>query len=221
MTNDSLALYYRYYDGTSVKQIKLTNGINYLPGSVIDPNDGGNRDGIYSMNSIEGVTVVIKEIPQYPGALVLDGVDDYIALEAFTSGFNTMFMLVNPLSIESILYDQRKDGVNKKFAIYNGEGNVLAYRQRNDAETYINGILNTTIITNKLYNKKHLITIKNDILNSSQKGIIGSNYNRTDFFANMAIYKFLGFKEELTEEQIQAIIKKYNLLDGVDEIEVS
>ena len=77
MTDDSLALYYRYYDGTSAKYIKLTNGVNHLPGSVINPNDPGNIDGIYSTNSIEGVTVVIKEIPKYPDALVFDGVDDY------------------------------------------------------------------------------------------------------------------------------------------------
>lgn len=40
-------------------------------------------------------------------------------------------------------------------------------------------------------------------------------------YCNMTLYKFLGFKEALTEEQMQAVIKKYNLLDGVDEIEVS
>jgi hypothetical protein len=34
----------------------------------------------------------------------------------------------------------------------------------------------------------------------------------------MAIYKFLGFRNTLTKEQIQAVIKKYNLLDKVDEI---
>lgn len=165
--------------------------------------------------------VTIEFLPEYEGALVLDGVDDYIALEAFNSGFKTIFMVCNPFIRDIILYDQRKDGVNHKFAIYNGEGAVLAYQQRNDGETYINGILNTTIITNKLYNKKHLITIKNNSLNNSQKPIIGSNQSHTQFFANMAIYKFLGFKDELTEEQIQAIIKKYNLLDGMDEIEVS
>lgn len=155
------------------------------------------------------------------GALYLDGVNDYIALEAFNSGFKTMFMVCNPFINSVILYDQRKNGADFKFAIYNGEGSKLAYKQRNDGETYINGVLNTTIRTSNLINKKHLITIKNNSISLSQKPIIGSNYNNTQYFANMAIYKFLGFKEELTEEQIQAIIKKYNLLDGVDEIEVS
>lgn len=165
--------------------------------------------------------ITIELIQPYPGALVLDGVDDYIALESFDSGFKTMFMVCNPFISDVILYDQRKNGADFKFAIYNRDRSELAYKQRNDGKTYINGVLNTTIKTNNLINKKHLITIKNNSISLSQKPIIGSNYNNTQYFANMAIYKFLGFKEELTEEQIQAIIKKYNLLDGVDEIEVS
>lgn len=177
--------------------------------------------GIAVLDFTGECNIEITEEPQYPGALVLDGVDDCIALEAFNSGFKTMFMVCNPFISGVILYDQRKNGVDFKFAIYNGDGSKLAYKQRNDGETYINGVLNTTIKTDNLINKKHLITIKNNSISLSQKPIIGSNYNNTQYFANMAIYKFLGFKEELTEEQIQAIIKKYNLLYGVDEIEVS
>lgn len=165
--------------------------------------------------------VTIEFLPEYEGALVFDGVDDYISLDAFDSGFKTMFMVCNPFISDIILYDQRKNGADFKFAIYNRDRSELAYKQRNDGETYINGVLNTTIKTDNLINKKHLITIKNNSISLSQKPIIGSNYNNTQYFANMAIYKFLGFKEELTEEQIQAIIKKYNLLYGVDEIEVS
>lgn len=177
--------------------------------------------GIAVLDFTGECNIEITEEPQYPGALVLDGTDDYIALEAFNSGFKTMFMVCNPFISDIILYDQRKNGADFKFAIYNRDRSELAYKQRNDGKTYINGVLNTTIKTDNLINKKHLITIKNNSISLSQKPIIGSNYNNTQYFANMAIYKFLGFKEELTEEQIQAIIKKYNLLDGVDEIEVS
>lgn len=51
---------------------------------------------------------------------------------------------------------------------------------------------------------------------------IGYNFERNmGYTLKGCVYKFLGFKEALTEEQINAIIKKYNLLDGIDEIEVS
>ena len=54
----------------------------------------------------------------------------------------------------------------------------------------------------------------------TQKEIF-NRYDKGYQYLKMNLYKFLGFKEALTEEQIQAIIKKYNLLDGVDEIEIS
>lgn len=157
--------------------------------------------------------IIIEIIPQYPGALVLDGVDDYIALEAFDSGFKTIFMLCKPFAKEKILYDQRRNGVGMSFAIYNGEADKIAYSQRNNGKTYINGILNTSIPTGNLLNKKHLITISNSNISESQKPNIATNYNHGSFHCNMAIYKFLGFKDELTEEQIQYVIEKYNLLD--------
>ena len=58
-------------------------------------------------------------------------------------------------------------------------------------------------------------------LTQLNKPNIGCSFTSDGYYSNMTLYKFLGFKETLTEEQINAIIKKYNLLDGVDEIEVS
>lgn len=235
----SAYLFDRSLDEQEIKEFirKYIDPDYYLPSEVVTPdcyydfslgsNDDENRETIKDQsgngNDAKAYNFAWNEEGSgyKDGALQLDGTDDYIALEAFDSGFKTMFMVCNPFISGIILYDQRKNGADFKFAIYNGEGSKLAYKQRNDGETYINGVLNTTIRTSNLINKKHLITIKNNSISLSQKPIIGSNYNNTQYFANMAIYKFLGFKEELTEEQIQAIIKKYNLLDGVDEIEVS
>lgn len=191
-------------------RIRLEEGINIIP--IIDTTSDIHFSILY------GTTAEIELLPEYEWALVLDGVDDYIALEAFTSGFNTMFMLVNPLSDQRILYDQRNEDLDD-YAVFNNGSNV-AHNARNKNGTYINGKLNTTILSRELVNKKHLIMVISESL-SSKLPIIGSNNNHNGLFSSMAIYKFLGFKEKLTEEQIQAIIKKYNLLDGVDEIEVS
>lgn len=153
------------------------------------------------------------------GALILDGVDDYISLDAFDSGFKTMFMVCKPYNKYVILYDQRQStGTQNDYAIYNDDS--IAYSARNTNDTYINSIKNKTLNSDDLINKKHLIMINSD-LTQKQKPIIGSVHYYTQYFANMELYKFLGFKEKLTDEQIQYVIKKYNLLDGVDEIEVS
>lgn len=155
------------------------------------------------------------------GALVFDGVDDYVSLDAFDSGFKTMFMVCKVHSnAQKILYDQRRVDANNNFAIFHSSQSI-AYSERNPNKTFINGKNNTSILCNQLVGKKILININTDYV---QKGgaitRIGSSYGN-EYFVNMSLYKFLGFKEALTEEQIQAVIKKYNLLDGVDDIEVS
>lgn len=162
--------------------------------------------------------ITIELLPEYPGALVFDGVDDYVSLDAFDSGFKTMFMVCNPRNKHNVfLYDQRKNAEPPyDYGLYTY--NSVAYNMRNVNGTYINGIKNTKVFTKDLNNKKILINV-NSKLTQLNKPTIGIGI--TGSYSDMALYKFLGFKEALTEEQIQAVIKKYNLLDGVDKIEVS
>lgn len=169
----------------------------------------------------DSCNIIIELIPEYPGALVFDGVDDYISLDAFDSGFKTIFMLVKPFVVDKMLYDQRQDTVvNHQFGIYLDESTV-AYNSRNTKGiTYINSVLNNKLLTEELINKKQCITVFNNSNLEKNIPLIGTNINH-EINEKMALYKFLGFKKALTEEQIQAVIKKYNLLDEVDEIEVS
>lgn len=157
------------------------------------------------------------------GALIFDGVDDYVSLDAFDSGFKTMFIKCSYVSLNTILYDQRKVGTEQEDCINTSAYEAGFYGRNKSGKTYINGVYNkpdSILIASKLSNKHILITsiFKGDY--TSTPCIASSNANK-GMYCNMALYKLLGFKEALTEEQIQAVIKKYNLLDGVDEIEVS
>lgn len=130
-------------------------------------------------------------------------------------------MVCNPFVLNKILYEQRHTAtINNQFAIYLDEPTV-AYNARNTKGiTYINSVLNNKLLTRELINKKQCITVFNNSNLEKNIPLIGTNINH-ELNEKMALYKFLGFKEALTEEQIQAVIKKYNLLDGIDEIEVS
>lgn len=150
------------------------------------------------------------------GALQFDGVDDYVALKSFTSGFKTIFMVVNPKIAKSLLYNQRKDISISTFAIFNGD-HVIAYSARNNGVTYINGVLNKWSISEDFVNKKHCITIVNDKVNDSNSTTPILSINN-EFIPKMDVYKFLGFKQALTAKQIKEVINNYNLLDGVDKI---
>lgn len=81
----------------------------YMPKEIANSNDTFiNIDFISDKNDV--VDVRIELLPEYPGALVFDGVDDYISLDAFDSGFKTMFMVCNPRNkSNAFLYDQRKN----------------------------------------------------------------------------------------------------------------
>lgn len=206
----------RVYFGTD-KWINATKDGDYE--GILTKDTNGNTT-IASKGCI-GSTITVEFIPLYPRALVFDGVDDYVSLDAFDSGFKTMFMVCNPFVLNKILYEQRQAAtINNQFAIYLDEPTV-AYKARNTKGiTYINSVLNNKLLTRELINKKQCITVFNNSNLEKNIPLIGTNISH-ELNEKMALYKFLGFKEALTEEQIQAVIKKYNLLDGIDEIEVS
>lgn len=213
-------------DNFSIKKyIYLGNGIHRIPSTKGTINDKENVYFTFYQFLINSLTqeepITIEFLPEYEGALVFDGTDDYVSLDAFDSGFKTMFMVCNPFVLNKILYDQRHAAtINNQFAIYLDEPTV-AYNARNTKGiTYINSVLNNKLLTRELINKKQCITVFNNSNLEKNIPLIGTNANH-ELNEKMALYKFLGFKEALTEEQIQAVIKKYKLLDGVDEIEVN
>lgn len=155
------------------------------------------------------------------GALYFDGTDDYVSLDAFDSGFKTVFILCSWHKFNLMNYDQRKDGTSQENALNTHEFSICYVGRNVNGKTYLNGKLNTTIKASSTINKKHLITAILKAENNTMTPVIGSTCLNKGLYSNITLYKFLGFKEALTEEQIQAVIKKYNLLDGVDEIEVS
>lgn len=88
--------------------------------------------------------------------------------------------------------------------------NNIAFTYRNvDGKTYLNSKLNETILDTDLLGQKLSIAITNPRVNQD---IIG-NYllaNKKGGQTNIKLYKFLAFKEELSPEQIQLALKRYN-----------
>lgn len=206
----------------NVATLSLSNGTHKIDSSLFPK---GYNYSIGILGDIGECDITIEFIPEYPGALVFDGTDDYVSLDAFDSGFKTMFMKFKPINtINAGYYDQIKKGESKYYFSVSGSSSDIAFSYRNtNGKTYINGILNTSILSKDVVNKTVCIGIVNENVTADNTTIpkIGDGTHFTPWFANMALYKFLGFKEALTEEQIQTVIKKYNLLDGVDEIEVN
>lgn len=205
--------YYIYRYTNEAGEIKTLNlkddGIYTLPKnhvSLLYQNDLG---FISSGNGICSITQLPSECE---GALVFDGIDDYVQIGNgnLIKPFKTLFMEVVPFDMNKILYDQRMDVTERGFAILL-ENNVTAYNGRNSGKTYINGKFNDTLKANDLLNKHQVITIVNPTHPERSKIFIGSNFTGTNFYANMALYKLIGFYEELTPEEIKKVIYKYKL----------
>lgn len=163
-------------------------------------------EGTESLYNAIGVTgdagdmdVTIEFIPKYPNALVTDGVDDYGQVQNLQQGVKMLFYTCNNFRLGQQLYDQRKvgyDNVTSSYFSIFAESNSIAYNARNvDGSTYIDGVLNETIIADNLLEKKTTITIVNGSADSEKTGTPSffSLYNNLGYFGTLAFYNSIGF----------------------------
>lgn len=75
----------------------------------------------------------------------------------------------------------------------------------------INRKLNTTMNGKEVYLKHQIITIVNGTDLKPQKVVLGGDIGLSGYFSNMALYKLIGFYDELTPLQIEKVINDYKL----------
>ena len=163
-------------------------------------------------------TITVELLPTDEDCLRFNNTSQtYVDIDTLTKGFKTIFMVFNPAAMGQVIYDQRNpEALNagrNKFAIF-GENNSIAWNARNkEGVTYINGELNTTKLSSSLIGQKHCATLVNDTIEDGNTTTpnIGRRINQGIYYADMKFYKFLGFKEALSEKQIKMIIEKYKL----------
>lgn len=162
--------------------------------------------GFTTLEVIDNCNITITQIPEYPGALVTDGVDDYGLVENLSSGVKMLFMTVNPMSKNRVLYDARN---NSGFAIYNTNA-MIAYQAINkQGFTYINGVLNKTIYPYDLVGEKQVITICNDTVPDSVKGmdVLFASFNKNEnmscaFYNSLAFDSIPNESDGFTEQEL-------------------
>lgn len=160
----------------------------------------------FSKSTFDNVDIKFTFQPLYPNALVTDGVDDYGQVQNLQQGVKMLFYTCNNFRLGQQLYDQRKvgyDNVTSSYFSIFAESNSIAYNARNvDGSTYIDGVLNETIIADNLLEKKTTITIVNGSADSEKTGTPSffSSYNNLDYFGTLAFYNSIGFDAVPTKE---------------------
>lgn len=203
-------LIFRYTDAEGSKNITLENGYFELNSSEYEGLSGWY--GFTSKQPIDNCNITITQIPEYPGALVTDGVDDYGLVENLSSGVKMLFMTVNPIGD----YNSRKDYYSQ-IKKYGDDFRVIAYPndiaynyENPNNVTYINGVLNKSIYPEELFDIKHTFTIVNNAVPLSEDrtcvffryNLGGAYYSRIAFYNSIAFDFIPTEADGFTEQEL-------------------
>lgn len=180
--------------------INLINGINELPART---NTKEIHGFLAQTPNVDWSNLVIEQIGKYEGAYCLDGIDDFIAIPTLSKGGKQVLMKVNWSTLNGFIYDQRPASGDKTFGIY-AKGDVIAYSQNNNGNTYIDGIINNNIIGSNLSKITHNIVATCDVDNSITPSIGKLSYSN-NYFAQMSLYDFMLFDEISTDDKIKEL----------------
>lgn len=194
-------LIFRYTDAEGGKNITLENGYFEFNSSEYEGLSGWY--GFSSKQPIDNCNITITQIPEYPGALVTDGVDNYGLVENLSSGVKMLFMTVNPIgdfNVGKAYYAQ--SNISRSFWVMPIR-DTIAYNSKNpNGVTYIDGMLNKSIYCQELFNVKHTITIVNgtvDSTNTVQPVFFANEHRNSGYFSRIAFYNSIAFDSIPTE----------------------
>lgn len=185
---------------TGGSRINLINGINELPART----NTKEIHGFFAQTpNVDWSNLVIEQIDEYEGAYCLDGIDDFITIPTLSKGGKQVLMKVNWSTLNGFIYDQRPASGDKTFGIY-AQGDVIAYSQNNNGNTYIDGIINNNIIGSNLSKITHNIVATCNVDNSITPSIGKCSYSNS-YFAQMSLYDFMLFDEISTDDKIKEL----------------
>lgn len=182
--------------------IKLENGINEISSYTNVTNSTGFFIGANGLN-LDWSNLIIEQVGEYEGAYCLDGIDDFVTIPILSKGGKQVLMKVNWSTLNGFIYDQRPASEDKTFGIYT-QGDVIAYSQHNNGNTYIDGIINNNIIGSNLSKITHNIVATCDVDNSITPSIGKCSYSNS-YFAQMSLYDFMLFDEISTDDKIKEL----------------
>lgn len=180
-------------DGARVLMAIPSDGEYDLPKSVV--NTQTYNVGFIVQNALSQ-NVTIQQIPEYEGAIVTDGIDDYLKLDKVGYKVGTIIIKFKPINIKPNI-------VNSILNIHTDEV-ALQYDT--------SGVLNNNFTTYKNYGEYSVGTFNID-KNAATPLTLGcklSNSGSPMEYSNVAIYSVAIYQNVLTAEEIQ---KEINVME--------
>ncbi|QIG59132.1 hypothetical protein crAss002_22 [Bacteroides phage crAss002] len=194
----------------SPRLLRIPNSSYKILGYIPDISGHGNHGVIHNSAYAEGSGV------NEDGSYQFDGVDDFVAIPTLSSGGKQVLMKVNWHGADDeVLYDQRNSNIQGNYDLaISTYPDTIAYNFRNEGgKTFIDGILNSHIITNNLKNITHNISSINGYNNDNNSTICIGKSVFNDAFAQMALYDFMLFDNVSTDDKIKQL-NKYVGIEG-------
>ena len=209
--NEDEAIYYTYWDGEDFSvphEGNLYNGINIFP--EINAEIVTEKLPYTTVFEIQSQRILDKEItfeiiPEYPDALVFDGVNDY--------GINEDMPI---LTDYTIIYHLQRDILNSyngaviskgytdgEFSAEEWRSNFINFGYKNRVNVPLYDICYGTL---KLYNGKLL---NKGGAAGSNEITIGRTSSNTSYYRSIAFYSAYLFDRSLDEQEIKSFIRKY------------
>lgn len=182
---------FTYYDGDNASishTITLTHGINIIPEITINVITSISST-IYGFSTFQNGDVTIEQIPEYEGAIVADGIDDYLKLDKVGYKVRTIIIKFKTINIKPNI-------VNCILNIHTDEV-TLQYDT--------SGVLNNNFTTYKNYGEYSVGTFNIDKNAATPLALDCklSNSGRPMEYSNVAIYSVAIYQNVLTAEEIQ------------------
>jgi hypothetical protein len=182
---------FTYYDGDNASishTITLTHGINIIPEITINVITSISST-IYGFSTFQNGDVTIEQIPEYEGAIVADGVDDYLKLDKVGYKVGTIIIKFKPINIKPNIVN----------SILNIHTDLVALQYNTS------GVLSNNFTTYKNYGEYSVGTFNID-KNAATPLVLGcklSNSGSPMEYSNVAIYSVAIYQNVLTAEEIQ------------------
>lgn len=192
---------FTYYDGDNASishTITLTHGINIIPEITINVITSISST-IYGFSTFQNGDVTIEQIPEYEGAIVADGIDDYLKLDKVGYKIGTVIVKYVPIKFNvgwnTVFDNNRYDTPNRN---YLGYSSTIENRD-------------TTMFVSNYGD--YLALYHNTPKQANDSLYISSSYTESftakDFFS-MALYDIAIYQDVLTAEEIQ---KEINVME--------
>lgn len=186
----------------SPRTLKLSNSTYKILGYIPDISGNGNHGILHNSAYIEGSGA------NEDGSYQFDGVNDFVTIPTLSSGGKQVLMKVNWHGADDeVLYDQRNSNIQGNYDLaISTYPDTIAYNFRNEGgKTFIDGILNSHIITNNLKNITHNISSINGYNNDNNSTICIGKSVFNGAFAQMALYDFMLFDNISTDDKIKEL----------------